>query len=396
MTDPPAAVAVDPGRRDAEARPPERDAPATAPVAGEAGPAAVPDDAGTPVAGGFATAGSTPAGPASAGPASAPGASTSTSAARSPAGPGRGWWPAGALDRLDDAALPVAHRVLDAARGRLLAAADRQTCRARHVVDEVRARAGRPPAAGPGGAATRPGELVDAPRGRLVDRGARVLILGLVALIVVSATAAILQNVDAGRTPGEPASGAPAAAPSSPAAPVEPTVTIGPGTHDVVADYLGASRQSLANQAATAPNLDAYAVVSLDTAVTPEGLLAVFGAYRTVQVFFTAGLGGEAEQAVVRDPVGDVRAAFASAAGQAQARAAAGGRGGDANADERDSRAAAELRAGCACLFAAVVRAPAGRLAQLAEDSRVRVVDPAPPGTAPPSVTFIPLSPDRR
>ncbi len=367
MTDPPAAVAVGPGRSGAEALPPERDAPGAGPAAGEAGPAPVPADAGTPEADGSATAGS-----------------------------GRGSRLAAALDRLDDAALPVAHRVLDAARGRLLGAADRQTGRARHVVDEVRARAGRPPAAGPGGAATSPGEVVNVPRGRLVDRGARVLILGLVALIVVSATAAILQNVDTGRTPGEPASGAPAAAPSAPAAPVEPTVTIGPGTHDVVADYLGASRQSLANQAATAPNLDAYAVVSLDAAVTPEGLLAVFGAYRTVQVFFTAGLGGEAEQAGVQDPVGDVRAAFASAAGQAQAAAAADRRGGDANADERESRAAAELRAGCACLFAAVVRAPAGRLAQLAADPRVRVVDPAPPGTAPPSVTFIPLSPDRR
>jgi hypothetical protein len=190
-----------------------------------------------------------------------------------------------------------------------------------------------------------------------------------------------------------------AEAPAGPAprqAQATPTVTIGPGVHDPVAVYLGASRQNLAALTAAAPGADLYAVVSLSAAVTPDRLLDVLGTYRTVQVFFTAGLGGEAEQAVVRDPVTDVRAAFASAAGQADARAAADRRAGDAKADERDGRAAGELRAGCACLFGGVVRAPAGRLSQLATDPRVRVVDPAPPGAGPPGVTFIPLSPDRR
>ncbi|MCK9893877.1 hypothetical protein [Frankia sp. AgB32] len=353
MSDPPVAVAVAPGRAAAQPPPPDQDAPAGPTSVGQAAPAA--ED---------------------------------------------GRWIIGALDRLDAAALPGAQRVLAAARGRVLGVADRETERARRMAGEVRVRAGWPPAAAAGSAPppAQDGVGLGVARGGLVDRGARVLVLGLVALIVVSATAAILQNVDTGRTSGEPASGAPAvpSTSSSPTAPVVPTVTIGPGTHDPVADYLGASRQSLANQAAAAPNLDAYAVVSLDAAVTPEGLLETFGAYRTVQVFFTAGLGGEAEQAVVQDPVSDVRAAFASAAEQTDARAAVDRRAGDATADDRDSRAATQLRAGCACLFAAVVRAPASRLAQLAADPRVRVVDPAPPGTAPPSVTFIPLSPDRR
>ncbi|THJ75600.1 hypothetical protein E7Y31_04555, partial [Candidatus Frankia alpina] len=170
----------------------------------------------------------------------------------------------------------------------------------------------------------------------------------------------------------------------------------GPGAHDSVAEYLGASRQNLASLTAAAPAADLYAVASLTGPATPDQLIDLFGSYRAVQVFFTAGTGGQVEQATVRDPVADVHAAFASAAAQAQARAASEARAGDAGADNRDRQAAAQLRAGCACLFAAVVRAPAGRLSQLAADPRVRIVDPAPPGAGPTSVRFIPLPPDRR
>lgn len=307
------------------------------------------------------------------------------------------------LDRLDAAALPVLYRATHAARTQLVGTTDREVARARRLAARWRpARASGAESAEAGAASGPPAllEAVGVGRGGVVDRGARALVLGLVALIVVSATAAMLQSVDHDRTPGTPApsDAASRTSPSAPAAaaPVTPTVTIGPGARDAVGEYVGASRQNLAALTAAAPGADLYAVASLTEAVTPGGLLAVFGGYRIVEVFFSAGVLGEVEAATVRDPVGDVQAAFASAAAQAQARAAADERAGDANADERDRRAAAELRAGCACLFAAVVRAPAGRLTQLAADPRTRVVDPAPPGIAPPSVTFLPLSPDRR
>ncbi|SNQ47566.1 conserved hypothetical protein [Frankia canadensis] len=307
------------------------------------------------------------------------------------------------VDRLDAAALPVLYRATHAARTQLVGTTDREVARARRLAARWRpARASGAESAEAGAASGPPAllEAVGVGRGGVVDRGARALVLGLVALIVVSATAAMLQSVDHDRTPGTPApsDAASRTSPSAPAAaaPVTPTVTIGPGARDAVGEYVGASRQNLAALTAAAPGADLYAVASLTEAVTPGGLLAVFGGYRIVEVFFSAGVLGEVEAATVRDPVGDVQAAFASAAAQAQARAAADERAGDANADERDRRAAAELRAGCACLFAAVVRAPAGRLTQLAADPRTRVVDPAPPGIAPPSVTFLPLSPDRR
>jgi len=304
------------------------------------------------------------------------------------------------LDRLDAAALPALHRAVRTARDQVVGTADRESARARRLAARLRPARAPEEVSAPDDSPQPLLEVVGLARGGMVDRGARVLILGLVALIVVSAAAAMLQSVDHDRTPPggspeAPAGGGRAGSSPAPAAPVEPTVTIGPGAHDSVPEYLGASRQNLETLAAAAPGADLYAVVSLNATVTPSGLLGVFGGYRTVQVFFTAGTHGEVEQAAVRDPVADVRAAFASAAGQAQARAVADARAGDANADDRDQRAAGELRGGCACLFAAVVRAPAGRLTQLAADPRVRVVDPAPPGSAPPGVTFLPLSPDR-
>ncbi|WP_261569861.1 hypothetical protein [Frankia gtarii] len=307
------------------------------------------------------------------------------------------------LDRLDDAVLPAVFRVLDAARSRLADTADREAGRARRLAE--RARRGRASGDGPVDTETAGSpallDVVGVAPGGVVDRGARVLVLGLVALIVVSAAAAMLQSVDRDRSsnataPAAALTGSPPATSPPAAQPVTPTVTIGPGASDSVAEYLGASRQNLASLTAAAPAADLYAVASLTGPVTPDQLIDLFGSYRAVQVFFTAGTGGQVEQATVRDPVADVHTAFASAAAQAQARAETEARAGDAGADNRDRQAAAQLRVGCACLFAAVVRAPAGRLSQLAADPRVRIVDPAPPGAGPPSVRFLPLSPDRR
>ncbi|MCM3883779.1 hypothetical protein [Frankia sp. R82] len=322
---------------------------------------------------------------------------------------GRGMF--GALDRLDAAMMPRAHRLLAAVARRLGAAVDPPTRRVRQIGDRLRTTGSVTGADGSTGGLALPG-----------GRGGRIVVLGVVTLIVVSAVAAIVQGArdraptlvstggvstgsgsaggglsGGGVAGGSRSGGSAAASVSGPgSAAVAPTVRIGPGAHDTVADYLGASRQNLASLTAAAPATDLYAVASLVAPVAPGALLDVVGGYRVVQAFFTAGVGGEVEQVTVRDPVADVQAAFAAAASQAADRSAADGRAGDAHAQERDDRTAVELRAGCACLFAVVVRAPAGRLTQLAADPRVRVVDPAPPDTGPPAVTFVPLSPDRR
>ncbi|EIV93163.1 hypothetical protein [Frankia sp. QA3] len=395
-----------------EPSPPTPDVPPAAPAAAEsptapAGAGAVEPIPAPPVVEVLPVVEALPVVELSAGVEQAPAASTGPAMQAAPAalGPslaGRDGSPtpraANLLDRLDDAALPTVFRILDAARSRLADTADREACRARRLAD--RARRGRVGGDGPADAEAEGSpallDVVGVAPGGVVDRGARVLVLGLVALIVVSAAAAMLQSVDRDRPSNATApTDAPAVTPP-PAQPVAPTVTIGPGAHDSVAEYLGASQQNLASLTAAAPAADLYAVASLAAPVTPDQMLDVLGTYRAVQVFFTAGSGGEVEQATVRDPVADVHAAFASAAAQAQARAAAEAKAGEGTADDRDRQAAAQLRAGCACLFAAVVRAPAGRLSQLAADPRVRVVDPAPPGAGPPAVRFLPLLPDRR
>ncbi|WP_462203494.1 hypothetical protein [Frankia sp. CcWB3] len=346
-------------------------------------------------------------GEATSAPVPAPAAPGGAVPAQAPAGRG---WPTvrppvhelGALlDRVDARTLPATSRAIAIVRARMVGLAAREIGRVRRTRDRARpSPAGSDDDDGPPALL----DVAGVTPGGVVEWGVRMLVLGLVALIVVSATAAILQGVDHAPSSGRssPATGeAPTsanqpAAPDQPAAPVLPVVTIGPGPNDPVADYLGASRQNLASLTSAAPGADLYAVASLTAPRTPADLLEVFGDFRTVQVFFTAGIGGEQEQALVRDPVADVRAAFGSAAAQADARAAADTQVGDTAAADRERRAASDLRAGCGCLFAAVVRAPAGRLSQLETDPRVRVVDPAPPGSGPPGMRFIPLSPDRR
>ncbi|MEX5632195.1 hypothetical protein [Parafrankia sp. FMc2] len=358
------------------------------------------------------------------------------------------------LDRVDDAALPVAGRVL--ARGADLASAGRRLPGVR-----VR-RAGEPPtdrvvvdaalpladgtAAPPTGVVAAPavdataataataatdaggaaatvadGEAdpPDSRASRLSSRTAsvvggtfRLLVLGLVVLIIVGAVSTMLRGPD----PGNSSSGIPGPGPGGPpAGPATPITTVGPVAGDEAAEYAAAARAELESLAGAAPQADLYAVVSLAGYRTPEELHRLFATFRISEVFFRVPPDGGVLSAPVRDPVADVEAAFASAGDAAETRARDAGEGlgadtgtgtdtGTARAGPEDqpgasqqaaNEQAAALRARCACLFGVVLRAPGARLLELARDGQVRVVDPAPPGLVPPAVRFVPLEPER-
>jgi hypothetical protein len=302
------------------------------------------------------------------------------------------------LDRLDAAALPAAGRLLGAVAERAGSARATAVDRVARLSARLAPQppgpvtSGEPAPAGPGRPVVGAVGVVGARTAAVVERGARFAVLGLVSMIVISAAASMLQGVDhrGGQlvAPPEAGPGGPAAAPVQ-----APTVTVGPYPGDSVDAYRARARDQLSALTRAAPQADLYAVVSLADYRTPTQTLGILADYRTVRVFFAAPGAGVVRSAEVRDPVADVAAAFEreAAADDVRARGSA-----DAAERRRAGREAAELRAGCACLFAAVVRAPAARLAELADTPAVRLVDAAPPGTTPSTAVFVPLRPGTR
>ncbi|WP_241831617.1 hypothetical protein [Parafrankia soli] len=285
------------------------------------------------------------------------------------------------LDRVDDAALPPVGRVLESVAGRLAGARDRPRARLRR------------------GWAARGGPYVDGDgppppgrasviTGRALEAIGRLLVLGLVVLIVVGAVTTMLRGADpsGSHAPG-PGPG------NAPAGPVEPTVTVGPAVGESPATYAAEAAAKLDGLTRAAPDADLYAVVSLAGYRTPDEMLQIFTAYRTLEVFFGVPPDGAVMAATVRDPVADLTAAFDSEADAADTRAHSAT---DPAEAEHARQEATALRARCGCLFGAVVRAPAARLVDLGHIEGVRVVDPAPPGISPETVRFLPLQPDPR
>jgi hypothetical protein len=163
--------------------------------------------------------------------------------------------------------------------------------------------------------------------------------------------------------------------------------------------YLAASRRELADLAdPSAPPAGAtWALASLDNYVPPDRLPALLGEAGVAQVYARVPLPGVQTQ-VVRIPVyrlpADVTAGMLAAARQRDQEQAeylrlGGQSGGAGPTSERARRAyeaaaraagaeAVAYRSGCACVFAAVVRAAPVVLQQIADRPGVRVVDPAP------------------
>ncbi len=310
-------------------------------------------------------------------------------------------------------------------------------------------------------------------RGRsVIERSVRMTVLGVVSVIGVSAIAALARGPAGGRDLGQlglprmavpvlrqqvdPVAGparalsgapvtdtAPGVVPGADAATASPMVAgpvpvpapiavptrveempaaailVGLGQREAVAGCLTAARTRLAAAARrdelpgghpdTYP--DTYGVVSFPGYRTPEQALDLLRDLRTVRVFFRVPPDGTALSADVRDPLADIRTAFARAAA-AQADTAdtadvadvaavdvgtadAGGIG-DADARERAADEAVALRDSCACLYGAVVAAPAWRLAALADTEPVRLVDVAAADVPAGPAVFVPLRPEQR
>jgi hypothetical protein len=328
------------------------------------------------------------------------------------------------LDRVDDVVLPAVTRVVGDRLGRAGATSVAAIRIARRAAASVTAPA---PASSSAGDSTEP-----LPRGRAALRRdgplARAAHLGMVAavgVIAVSTAAATLQGQDRFTTTPRPsppltgtevaggadleserqhsrdgsappeayALGLPGGAETGGGQAPTETITVGPYPNDDVTAYLAYARSRLDAMTSAAPEADLFAVVSFTSYRTPRQLLELLATYRIHRVFLRLPPDGEQVEAEVRDPVADVDEAFARAADAAARRAEATA---EPAARERAGREAAALGGRCACLFSAVVRASAGRLAEFAQAEGVRIVDVAPPGSTLAGSTFVPLLPERR
>lgn len=166
-----------------------------------------------------------------------------------------------------------------------------------------------------------------------------------------------------------------------------------------VPSYLAASRHELnaLTDPSSPPAGDTWALASLDNYVPPSRLPALLGGAGVAQVYARVPLPGVQTQ-VVRIPVyrlpEDVTAGMLAAAQQRDQEQAeylrlSGNLVGEGPTTERARHAydaaaqaagaeAAAYRSGCACVFAAVIRAAPAALQQIADRPGVRVVDPAP------------------
>jgi hypothetical protein len=175
-------------------------------------------------------------------------------------------------------------------------------------------------------------------------------------------------------------------------------IRVGVVSGQSVGVYLDHSRAELAaltDPSAPVPG-DTWALVSLDSYVSPWKLPAVLEGAPTVQVYARVPLPA-ARTAVIRIPVyslpGDLLSGMLAAASQRDQEQAEyeqlSRRLGDGAGQERARRAydsaaataaaeASAYRAGCSCLFGAVVRAAPAVLREIAERPGVRAVDPAP------------------
>lgn len=208
-----------------------------------------------------------------------------------------------------------------------------------------------------------------------------VLLVVALAAVLVAGTAVILRG---NRVPaGDPTVG--------------DVVRVGVTDGDDVPAYLAASRRELAARAGTGPATEVYALVSLTGYTAPDGLAALLDGVSVAEVYARVPLPGVQTQivrlAAYRVPA-DVVAGMTEIAGRKDAEAADDRRQAvsvtGTGEGDRQLRAtylsgaqiaAAEAdayRAGCACVYAVVVRAAPAALTQVAARSGVRVVDPAP------------------
>ncbi|PZG01297.1 hypothetical protein [Micromonospora deserti] len=192
---------------------------------------------------------------------------------------------------------------------------------------------------------------------------------------------------------------------------------VGVADGDSIPGYVRTAAADLATLAAAVPEPGdgTWALVSLSSYLTPQGAAAVFGDVPVAAVFGRVPL-PDRQTEIVRIPAqrlpDDVVAGMTGLAARkdreaADYRARAAALTGDA-AVERELRqvydsgaqvAAAEaaaFRSGCACLYAAVVRAEPAALRGVASRPAVRAVDPAPEVRRLDRTVFTPPLPEQR
>ncbi|TDC33933.1 hypothetical protein E1211_18380 [Micromonospora sp. 15K316] len=182
---------------------------------------------------------------------------------------------------------------------------------------------------------------------------------------------------------------------------------------DSVPGYVRAAAADLAALAepAATPADGTYALVSLDSYLAPQGLDAVLGDVSVAAVFGRVPLPGRQTE-IVRIPAqrvpDDVIAAMAAVAARKEReatdyRARAAATTGDAelrrlytSGAEVAAAEATAYRTGCACVYAAVVRAQPAALRAVASRRAVRAVDPAPEVQRLDRTVFTPPLPEQR
>ncbi len=187
--------------------------------------------------------------------------------------------------------------------------------------------------------------------------------------------------------------------------------TVGPTPGELVSRYLQQAHARLA-QLARRPGASAAAIVDLSGYRTPAEAVALFAGVQVSQVSYRVRVPGLTTRPHV---------AAVSGTGQVPQVIARSGQVEASTADSllryaqtlpatstvlRQQRAlllqqaqvaraeSVQLTGTCRCVFAVVVQAPATRLQALAGRPGVRVVDPAPAGSQPGDVGFLPLAPE--
>jgi hypothetical protein len=200
----------------------------------------------------------------------------------------------------------------------------------------------------------------------------------------------------------------------APAAPPTPIVaTVGPTPGTSVASYLTKASFDLRHFGEISHGGSTYAIVDLRSFQTPAQVSALFGAVQVVRAYVRVRAGRlpmpvrmiPVQSAGLIAPGMRTAATIAAATAKSYAVLLAGLHPKTA-ADRTVKHRYAQMRRGavieaaalqhpltCSCIFAAVVRADAARLATLAAEPQIRAVDPGPLAVELTGLTALPLDP---
>jgi hypothetical protein len=212
---------------------------------------------------------------------------------------------------------------------------------------------------------------------------------------------------------GEPAASRDDAGAGPPPPPTPIIATVGPTPGSSVASYLTKASFNLRHFGEVSHGRSTYAVVDLRSFQTPTQARALFGAVQVVRAYVRVQAGKlpmpvrsvPVQSASLIAPGLSTAATVAAATAKSYAVLLAGLHPRTA-ADRKVKRRYAQMRRAavieaaalrhpleCRCIFAAIVRADAVRLATLAAEPQIRAVDPGPLNVELTGLTALPLDP---